>query len=74
MLVEYLDYRGNTNREINGLLRMGLKFKHKLMKLQVTESKVQNPWRGQNVSCSEVVFHMEGSRQDFLGEIKYSVH
>lgn len=53
---------------------MGLKFKHKLMKLQVTESKVQNPWRGQNVSCSEVVFHMEGSRQDFLGEIKYSVH
>lgn len=38
------------------------------MKLDVTGSKVQNPWREQNASCSEVVFHVEG-RRDFLGEI-----
>lgn len=44
------------------------------MELQVTESKVRNPWREQNASCSEVVFHIEGSRQDVLGEIKYLVH
>lgn len=49
MLMEYLDFRGNTNGEINGLLRMGFEFKHKLMKLQVTESEVQNPWREENV-------------------------
>lgn len=56
MPMEYLDYRGNTNGEINGLLRMGFEFKHKLMKLQVTESKVQiteskvqNPRGEQNV-------------------------
>lgn len=57
-------YGGNAKGEINGLLRMGLKFKHKLIKFQVTASNMWNPWKEQHVFIRREI--------ELTGEIKYT--